>query len=61
MMNIAHLFQGKRDALPDEVDSVLLHVLADLVGHLLIEAAKQDRPHHDGRFQTLNIKNQIHY
>ena len=28
-----------RHALPHHVDAVLLHVLADLVGHLLIEAA----------------------
>jgi hypothetical protein len=34
---------------------VLLHVLADLVGHLLVEAAQQNRPHHDCGIESLKF------
>jgi hypothetical protein len=32
---------------------MLLHVLADLVGHLLVETSQQDGPHHHGRVEAL--------
>lgn len=42
------LFLGDlgRDGFTDELDTDLGHVVADLVGQLLVEASEEDRPHH---------------
>ena len=44
----SHLFDlldALRHALADHVDAMLLHVLANLVGHLLVKTSQQDAPH----------------
>jgi len=36
----------------EELDPVVLHVLAGAVGHILVEASQQDGAHHDGDVQA---------
>ena len=43
-----HLLQGVGHAGADEVDALRDHVVTDLLGDVLIEAAQQDGPDHDG-------------
>merc|ERR1719192_1649005 len=44
------LLDALRHALADHVDAMLLHVLANLVGHLLVKTSQQNAPHHHGGF-----------
>mmetsp|Transcript_60002 Transcript_60002/g.127065 ORF Transcript_60002/g.127065 Transcript_60002/m.127065 type:complete len:368 (+) Transcript_60002:487-1590(+) len=46
------LFEFAWHHAPGELHVVLLHVVADLVGDILIEASKQNGPDHDGRVEA---------
>lgn len=45
----AHLH---RDKFADELYTMLLHVFTSTVGHILVEAPKQDGPNHDCDIKT---------
>ena len=44
------------DTFSDEVDSVLLHVLSNLTGHLMIKPTEQDTPDHDRGIATHSVQ-----
>ena len=55
-----HWINSCGHALPHHVDAVLLHVLADLIGHLLVEATQQDGPNHHRHVETKTLRQGWH-
>lgn len=41
-----------RDVLPEELDTMLFHVLTGAVGHVLVEAPQKDGAYHDCHIQA---------
>ena len=48
-LTVLNLLQLCGYTLLDEVDASCLHVIAYLVGQLLVKSAEEDGPHHDSR------------